>query len=97
MQTSNKPRYIRWTWYKTLILINLLIIDDLTYCFFVLNCLQMKLLLSLLRYISKYKAFISRSRTPATPKMETFVKENNGWKPFAINTKNTVLDVAGGL
>lgn len=45
------------------------------------------------RYISKYKTFIGRSRTPATPKMEIFVKENNGVKPLIINTKFTVLDV----
>ena len=42
-------------------------------------------------------AFIGKSRTPATSKMEIFVKEVNGGKLLLINTKRTILDVANGL
>ena len=37
------------------------------------------------------------SRTPATSKMEIFVKESDKGKPLIINTKRTILDVAGDL
>ena len=80
--------------------------DDLTYWFFVFNCLQIKLLLLFTIlfvfgfykiYLLKHKAFIGRSRTSATCKMEIFVKEVTGEKLLIINTEHTVLDVAGGL
>ena len=34
-----------------------------------------------------------RFRTPATSKMEIFVKEINGEKPLVIDTKRMVLDL----
>ena len=37
------------------------------------------------------------SRTAATSKMECFVIIVNGWKPLAINTKHSILDVAAAL
>ena len=38
-----------------------------------------------------------RSRTAATSKMEHFVIINNGWKPLAIITKSSILDIAAVL
>ena len=37
------------------------------------------------------------SRTAATSKMERFVIIVNGWKPLAIITKRSILDVAAAL
>ena len=48
-------------------------------------------------YISKHKAFIGRSRNPATSEIEIFVNELKRGKPLIINTKRTVLDVSAGL
>ena len=38
-----------------------------------------------------------RSRTAATSKMVHFVIINNGWKPLAIITKSSILDIAAVL
>ena len=45
-------------------------------------------------YIYIYKAFIGRSTTPTTSKMEVFVKEVNERK-LLINTKLIILHVGG--
>ena len=65
--------------------VSLFFIDDLTYWFFVFNCFQIKLLLSLLftfgfyyTHISKHKILIDRSKIPTISKMEIFVREING-------------------
>ena len=38
-----------------------------------------------------------RSRAAATSKMESFVIIVNGWKPFTIITKRSILDTAAAL
>ena len=48
--------------------------------------------------LSDYIAFArGGSKTAATSKMERFVMIAYGWKPLTINTKCSILDVAGVL
>ena len=48
-------------------------------------------------YISKHKAFIGRSRTPETSKIEIFGKEVNGGKQLIIDTAAYRLRYDKGL
>ena len=47
--------------------------------------------------LSMYVALQRRSRAAATSKMERFVTIVNGFQPFTIITKRSILDVAAVL
>ena len=68
---------------------------DKTYIFF--NILFIFGFYKHIRHISADKAFIGRSRIPATSKLEAFEKEVNGGKLLIVNTKRTIFNVAGCL